>query len=320
MNALITGVTGFVGKYLAQHLINKGYQVWGTTRSSAQFLKNDVIHVNIDLDDEEKLTNLINHIKPDYIFHLAGLSSVKLSWENKQDTFQANVIKTICLLEAIRKSTVSKTVKVLTIGSSEEYGLVDITEMPLDETTLLRPISPYGISKATVFMIAQQYFNSYKLNVIHARPFNHIGPGQDIGYVTSDFAKQIAQIEKGLISPVINVGNLESERDFTDVRDIVIAYELIISLGDIGKVYNVCSGKPASIKAILNKYIELSSCKTIEVKEDANRMRPSDFPLYIGDPTEIKLKTNWSNSISLDESLINILDYWRLKVDSSEEL
>lgn len=322
MKALITGVTGFVGKYLSQHLISKGYQVWGTTRKSSPntLLNSKIKLLNIDLDDVGKITASINLIKPDYIYHLAGFSSVKLSWENKQSAFEANVLKTICLLEAIRKSTVSKSVKILTVGSSEEYGQVEVTEMPIKESTPLKPISPYGISKATVYMLVQQYINSYDLQIIHARPFNHIGPGQGLGFVTSDFGKQIAEIEFGLKPPVIHVGNLESERDFTDVRDIVAAYELILKYGDIGKVYNVCSGQPVSIFKILNKYISFSYCKNIEIKKDPNRMRPSDFPIYIGDPGELKIKTNWVNSISLDESLINILNYWRKEINSFKGL
>jgi GDP-4-dehydro-6-deoxy-D-mannose reductase len=323
MRALITGANGFVGKHLTELLIGKGYEVWGSTRGNYSKTYNDdnkfVTTVSLDLAEEREILNLINLIKPDHIYHLAGKSNVKDSWDNKLTTFEVNVNFTINLLEAVRKSAVANQVRVLTIGSSEEYGRVAEADMPIKENTPLNPISPYGISKVTVSMLAKHYYEACGMQVIHARPFNHIGPGQSLGFVTSDFAKQIVDIEKGLIKPVIRVGNLESERDFTDVRDIVKAYELLASLGDIGEIYNVCSGMPTRIKEILNKYINLSSCKTIEVKEDPNRMRPSDLPLYIGNPTEIRKKTDWINAISLDESLSDILKYWRTKVDSCEE-
>ncbi|KRE51060.1 GDP-mannose 4,6-dehydratase [Paenibacillus sp. Soil724D2] len=321
MRALITGVTGFVGKHLSAYLINQGYKVWGITRKSSptSVYINGINLVSVDLDKEAEMTDLIDLIKPDYIFHLAGWSSVRLSWANAHSTFESNVLNTICLLEAIRKSTVSKLVKVLTVGSSEEYGQVDTTEMPINENSNLKPISPYGISKATVSMLAKQYFDAYNLQIIHVRPFNHIGPGQGEGFVTSDFAKQIVQIENGQISPNISVGNLESERDFTDVRDIVASYELLLRIGEIGKIYNVCSGRPVPIKVILKKFIELSSCKEIKTIEDPNKMRLSDFPCYIGDPTKIKTRTNWTNSIRLDQSLLDILNYWRKELSISKE-
>jgi GDP-4-dehydro-6-deoxy-D-mannose reductase len=323
MKALITGANGFVGKHLTELLIGKGYEVWGSTRGNYSKTYTDdnkfVTTVSLDLASEREILNLINLVKPDHIYHLAGKSNVKESWDNKLTTFEVNVNFTINLLEAVRKSSVANQVRVLTIGSSEEYGRVAEADMPIKETTPLNPISPYGISKVTVSMLAKHYYEAYGMQVIHARPFNHIGPGQGLGFVTSDFAKQIVDIEKGLIKPIIHVGNLESERDFTDVRDIVKAYELLVNLGDVGKIYNICSGMPTPIKEILNIFIDLSSCKAIEVKEDLNRMRPSDFPLYIGNPKVINQTVKWINSIPLSESLLDILNYWRVKVDSCEE-
>ncbi|MFX3632175.1 MAG: GDP-mannose 4,6-dehydratase [Candidatus Pristimantibacillus sp.] len=313
MRALITGVTGFVGGYLARHLLNMDYEVWGTSRdgSCATNFGSKLKVVSMDFNEVDEVIETLNLIKPDFIYHLAGQSSVKLSWSNVQDTFDANVSKTICLLEAVRKSDIAQSVKILTVGSSEEYGRVEESDMPINESTLLRPISPYGITKATVHMLVQQYVNSYQLQIIHARPFNHIGPGQSLGFVTSDFAYQVAQIEKGVMKPEIHVGNLEAQRDFTDVRDIVVAYEMLMKSGEIGNVYNVCSGKPVVIKDILLKNIEMSLNNNIKVIEDPTKMRPSDIPLYMGDPTKITKSTNWTSSISLEESLIGILNYWR---------
>ncbi|WP_169083612.1 GDP-mannose 4,6-dehydratase [Paenibacillus sp. PL91] len=320
MRALITGITGFVGGYLADYLTSLGYEVWGATRMSSLDLNDTRLNlVTIDFNDEDCIVETINQIKPDHIYHLAGQSSVKLSWEDIQGTFEANVSKTIALLEAIRKSNVAKSVRILTVGSSEEYGKVSDFENPINEEETLHPISPYGLSKATVYMLAQQYARAHQLHIVHARPFNHIGPGQALGFVTSDFAYQIAQIEKGIVPPIINVGNLDAQRDFSDVRDIVVAYEKLLSDGNKGEVYNVCSGKPIAIKEILKKYVEASICDSIEIQEDPSRMRPSDLPLYIGNPAKIIRSTNWENQIDLDQSLINILNYWRSEINSSKE-
>jgi len=320
MRALITGVTGFVGKYLTDYLIRMGYEVWGATRKSSIDHNDTKLNlVTIDFDDEASIVETINRLKPDHIYHLAGQSSVKKSWEDIQNTFEANVSKTIILLEAIRKSEVAKSVKILTVGSSEEYGKVLNADRPISEDVTLKPISPYGLSKATVYMLAQQYASAHQLHIVHARPFNHIGPGQGLGFVTSDFAFQIAQIEKGIVPPVINVGNLDALRDFSDVRDIVVAYEKLIMDGKKGEAYNVCSGKPIAIKEILMKYVEASTSSSIKIQEDPTRMRPSDLPLYIGDPSKIIRMTNWENQINIDQSLINILNYWRSEIKSPEE-
>ncbi|WP_138755244.1 GDP-mannose 4,6-dehydratase [Paenibacillus sinopodophylli] len=320
MRALITGVSGFVGKHLTDYLINMGYEVWGSSRTSSQIHNDTRIDlVSMSFSDEESIVQLINQIKPDHIYHLAGQSSVKHSWEDIKNTFDANVSKTIVLLEAIRKSDIAKSVKILTIGSSEEYGKIADVTKPINEDDSLKPISPYGLSKATVYMLAQQYVNAHQLHIVHARPFNHIGPGQGLGFVTSDFAYQIAQIEKKQISPTINVGNLDARRDFSDVRDIVVAYEKLMIEGKKGEAYNVCSGKPIAIKEILMKYIKLSLNKSIEIKEDSSRMRPSDLPLYVGDSSKIIRMTNWESQINIDQSLIDILNYWRIEINSSEE-
>jgi GDP-4-dehydro-6-deoxy-D-mannose reductase len=321
MKVLITGANGFVGKYLSRYLVEQNYEVWGTTRRSIKSISTyeGVNFITLELNDEYTTIECLNRIKPDYIIHIAGQSSVRKSWDQKEYTFTANVNKTICLMEAIVKSEVSATVRVLTVGSSEEYGRVAPESMPIQEGTTLNPISPYGISKATVYMLSQHYYHSYGLLVIHARPFNHIGAGQSLGFVTSDFAKQIAEIEYGLKEPLIEVGNLESERDFTDVRDIVVAYEALIRLGEAGKTYNVCSGQPISISYILEQYIKLSSCKQIEVRINQDKIRHVDYPIYVGDPTEIRKQTSWNSHISLHESLQDILNYWREEINTSKE-
>ncbi|ULO08034.1 GDP-mannose 4,6-dehydratase [Paenibacillus sp. 19GGS1-52] len=317
MRALITGITGFVGAHLAEELHNQGYEVFGTTRKScpnAMFANSAIQIIPMNYNSEEDILEILNKIKPHEIYHLAGQSSVKMSWENKVDTLETNIILTVKLLEALRKSDVADSAKLLMIGSSEEYGSIDNENTPITEEAVLRPISPYGVSKASTSLLFQQYVKVYGLKLLYARPFNHIGPGQDIGFVTSDFAKQIVMIEKGIHLPNISVGNLEAQRDFTDVRDIVSAYTMLVEKGQIGEIYNICSGKPHAIKYILTYLLDLSFNKNIQVKQDENKMRPSEFPIYIGDSTKIQEHIGWETTYSIEKSLQDILNYWRIMI------
>lgn len=311
MRALITGMTGFVGSHLKNYLINeKGWEIWGVSRSPSSKVTNmqvPLLDTNWDLED---LKRKIDLLAPDYIFHLAGQSNVKRSWENTRETFEANVLNTINLLEAVRSSRVAQTVKVITVGSSEEYGQVDASLLPIIESTPPNPGSPYGVSKLSVSMLAKQYYESYKLQIIHVRPFNHIGPGQGLGFVVSDFAYQVASIEEGLQEPVLYVGNLSAKRDFLDVRDIVRAYAEIACRGQPGEIYNICSGKPVEIRTLLELLIKQST-KPIEIKVDSNRLRPVDVPYYYGSNEKIKEQLGIIPTISLEESLKDIYEYWR---------
>ncbi|MEK4128663.1 GDP-mannose 4,6-dehydratase [Solibacillus sp. FSL W8-0474] len=309
MKALITGVQGFVGKYLADHLLSYGIEVWGTSREDSPLLclKNgNVKIIKNDLNSEEGILYLLQSIKPDYIFHLAGQSNVKKSWEDKEGTFYANVNKTIFLLDAcVRYQRENPNMRLLTVGSSEEYGRVEANELPIKETTPLRPMSPYGASKAAVSMLIQQYHKAHGLNVVHVRPFNHIGPGQSEGFVTTDFAKQVVELENNDSTPTINVGDLSSERDFTDVKDIVRAYHLIITKGILGQVYNVCSEKPISITDILNYFLSFSN-KRFKVNIDASKFRPIEFKKYYGSNEVIKEQLGWIPEYSIEKSLKDI--------------
>ncbi|TDL51860.1 NAD-dependent epimerase/dehydratase family protein [Paenibacillus dendritiformis] len=305
MRALITGATGFVGTHLSKLLIEKGYKVWGLSRSRAY--NDNVTIVKDDLSNEESLIQLINEIKPTHIYHLSGQSSVRKSWDFKKDTFQINVFQTMNLLEAVRKSKVSDSVKVLTVGSSEEYGSIS-SEEPIHEDNICKPISPYGISKACCSMLSMQYNKVYGLNTFHVRPFNHIGPGQSQGFVVTDFAVQIVAIEKGLQEAVLRVGNLSSFRDFTDVRDIVKAYHILMESKEskYGETYNVCSGNPVQIQELLTILLSLST-KKIEIVYDENRMRPSDIPFFVGRKEKIS-SLGWDNTIPLSSTLNDVLN------------
>jgi GDP-4-dehydro-6-deoxy-D-mannose reductase len=318
MRAFITGITGFVGKYLSDFLQSQEIEVYGTTSlESKSNINNNVIYNN--LSNENELINLLERIKPDMIFHLAGQSNVKDSWENKTITISVNVNSTVNLLEAARKSSLSNHVKILTVGSSEEYGKVNEIDIPTTEKVALQPTNPYGISKAAVSFFAKQYFNAYGLKVLHVRPFNHIGPGQRPGFVVSDFSSQIIRIERGEQERVMYVGNLGAQRDFTDVRDIVRAYYLLLQSDKMhyGEVFNVCSGTPIAISSILNKLLLLSN-RQIELKTDHSKMRATDVPKYIGDNTKLKQMTGWTPTISLESTLSDVLEHLRKQQGGSQ--
>ena len=307
MRALVTGITGFVGQYLEKQLIAEGAEVFGTTSKSVELENVFRMH----LEDKDQIIKVIKEVKPTHIFHLAGKSNVRDSWVNISKTMEVNTIGTANLLQAIYQ--VDNGIRVLTIGSSEEYGKVNNTITSIDEECTLNPISPYGVSKAAVSMLIKQFQKAYEVDVIHLRPFNHIGPGQRLGFVTSDFAYQIAKINKAnQLGNGIKVGNLETIRDFTDVRDIARAYTKIALYGKSGEVYNVCSGKGTKINEILNKLLSFSE-KKIDVISDYEKIRVSEVPCQIGDNGKLQSKTEWRAQISLETSLQDVYQYWYKK-------
>ncbi|WP_078412223.1 GDP-mannose 4,6-dehydratase [Priestia abyssalis] len=304
MRALVTGVTGFVGHYLKEQLIIEGVEVFGTSRKENPCKGT----YQLDLLDKDKIINLLKEVNPTHIFHLAGMSNVRDSWSHVSKTIEVNTIGTVNLLEAINK--IDNGIRVITIGSSEEYGKVNDITKKISEETFINPTSPYGLSKAAVSMLVKQYHKGYGLDVIHIRPFTHIGPGQKLGFVTSDFAYQIALINKGKTNNHdMKVGNLEAIRDFTDVRDIVKAYSLIALNGKAGEVYNVCSGEGTKIQEILDMLLSFSD-KEINIETDPERMRPSEVPYFVGDYSKLEQLTNWKPILSLNQSLEDIYHSW----------
>ena len=283
MKALITGVDGFVGKYLSEYLLKQKYEVYGTTISEKY--KNEKIKIyKMNLLDEKEVNKVIKMIKPDKIFHLAGQSAVGLSWEKPVLTVNINVNGTLNLLEAVRNY--SKDSKMLIVGSSDQYGPIKPEECPIKESKIQNPQSPYGVSKKTQEEMCKLYVNAYHMNIIMVRAFNHIGAGQSTNFVVADFASKIAQIEKGS-EPVLKVGNLETFRDFTDVRDIVRGYSLLLEKGKIGEIYNIGSGKEVKVSEILKKLVSMSK-KEIKIEIDPNKFRPVDVPLVVCDNSKIK--------------------------------
>ncbi len=315
MRVLITGVTGFVGGYLASHLgQDPQLELYAIVRDSKRLLpslhKRVVIFAG-DLCNAEFVAQTLKKIQPNQLYHLAGQSAEPQAWSDPWSTFQTNVQGQLNLLSGMIDQGLKP--RFLTVTSSKVYGAVPSSQMPINEATPLRPDSPYGVSKAAQDLMAQQYHLSHHLPVIRVRAFNHIGPRQNKAFVTAAFAHQIASIEAGLREPIMKVGNLAVKRDFTDVEDVVRAYQGLMSQGKPGQVYNVSSGKAVAVQELLDILLNLSEVN-IEIKPDAARMRPSEQPISYGDITKIRQEINWEPTISIEDSLARILDYWRLLV------
>ena len=315
MKILITGVTGFVGSHLAEYCLSLDQQVevigtcrWRSRRENIEHLEDAINLYECDLRDASSVKTLLADIQPERIFHLAAQSYVPSSWNSPGETITTNVIGQLNIFEAMRETNSTASIQIA--GSSEEYGLVHPEEVPITEENPLRPLSPYAVSKVAQDMLAYQYFQSYGLKVVRTRAFNHTGPRRGDVFVTSNFAKQIAEIEAGQRPPVIHVGDLNPKRDFTDVRDIVRAYWLSLEHCSLGEVYNVASGKAYRIKEVLKILLD-NSGQDIEVVEDPERLRPSDVPLLLGDNSRFCKATGWVPEIPFEQTAKDLLDYWR---------
>ena len=316
MKALITGISGFAGSYLAEFLINKGYEVFGTFYDKSTFsnLNGCIDKIKIfkcDIRNYNNLKKIIEKVRPDEIYHLAAISFVPNSLRDPKLTFDTNLCGTLNLYQSIIELKINP--KILFVGSADEYGIVNENDLPIKEDCTLRPINPYSISKVSADFLSYFYFKDYNLNIIRVRPFNHIGPRQSPEFVCSIFAKQIVEIEKGLKKPIIKVGNLEAKRDFTDVKDMVKAYQLAAQKGESGEVYNICSENAILIKELLDKLLKMSQ-RDIAVKQDLKRLRPSDVPLLKGDCSKFKRRTGWEPKIAFKKTLEDTLKYWRDKI------
>lgn len=309
MKALIIGGGGFVGPYLARHLTNDlGLETFVTKMQNESLDIDNVSVINLDILDCEQIYDVLSSVRPDYIFHLAAQSSVAVSWKNPALTIDINIKGSVNLLDSVRRLDYKP--RVLLIGSGEEYGHIKAGECPIIEDNALRPGNIYAATKSCQNMIGKIYADAYGIDVCMVRAFNHIGPNQLPLFVVADFCKQVADIEKGEKEPVIYVGNLSAKRDFTDVRDVVRAYGLLIEKGERGETYNVGRGQAVEIRYILDSILALASCK-IEVKVDENKLRPVDVPIIEPDITKINECTGWQPRISLEQTLKETLDYWR---------
>lgn len=307
MKSLIIGAAGFVGEYLIKELVSFNDDVYATKLANENIRTLENIKIlDLDILDEDNIKKVLEEIKPDCIYHLAAQSSVALSWKKPKLTAQINIIGSINLLEAVR--LYSPNSKILLVGSSEEYGKIDYS-VQISENIKSNPQNIYAITKMTVEQIGKIYANAYNLNIFMTRSFNHIGPHQSRQFVVSDFCNQVVDIEKGLQDPIIRVGNLKSKRDFTDVRDIVKAYRIIIEKGQIGEVYNVGSGESISIEEILNIILKNSN-KTIKVEIDKTRFRPIDVEKIEANIDKIK-NLGWNKTYNLEETIKDILNSLR---------
>jgi GDP-4-dehydro-6-deoxy-D-mannose reductase len=259
------------------------------------------------LTDYNSIQTTIEESQPDYIFHLAAQTFVPTSWRAPQETMNTNVLGTLNLLEAVRKSSFSP--RILICGSSEEYGMVNPDELPIKETNELRPMSPYAVSKIAEDLLGYQYFKSYSMKIIRTRAFNIIGPRSGEKIVTANFAKQISFMKKDFERPLL-VGDLSTIRDFNDVRDICDAYWIALFRAKCGEVYNISTGIGHTISEIIDVYSKLSPIK-FSVKQDNSKLRPSDVPVLIGDSTKFRKETDWKPKYIFEESLKDVLEYWR---------
>jgi GDP-4-dehydro-6-deoxy-D-mannose reductase len=311
VRVLVTGVGGFVGGHVVDFLSARqpAVEVFGIVRRGGEALRaRGVTVLTADLEDGPATDAAIDEIRPDRVFHLAGQSSVHRSWENPAATLRANVHGLLNVLEALRRRSLAP--RVLVVGSAEEYGAVQAERLPVIERTRLQPASPYAVSKVAQAYLARQYFLSHGVPVVCTRTFHHTGPGRGEVFAESSFARQIAEIEAGRQPPVLKVGNLDAVRDFTDVRDVVRAYWLLLEKGRAGETYNVCSGRGIAIGDVLQELLDVSGAK-IEVRRDPERMRPADIPAIIGNPKKLRDATGWTADIPMRQTLGDLLAHWR---------
>src|SRR3989449_3969730 len=300
MRILITGITGFVGSHLTEWALSRGADVigalrWRSNTEHIEHLRDRLELIQSDLRELSSVRDLIERARPDYIVHLAAQSFVAASWQTPAETLLTNAISQMNLFEAIRQ--LGNRARFLVIGSIEEYGLVEPHELPIRESNPLRPLSPYAVSKVTQDLMGYQYYKSYGLDIVRARAFNHTGPRRGEAFATSNFAKQIAEIEAGLRGPVVVAGGLKPRRDFSRRRGLVRGYWALLERGSVGEVYNLCSGTDWSIERVLQFLIAQSTVSGIQVRTDQARLRPSDVPVLRGCADKIEAAVGWRTRI-----------------------
>jgi GDP-4-dehydro-6-deoxy-D-mannose reductase len=315
MRFLITGVSGFAGTTLAQQLLADDHEVFGTTRSTTTLqprVQLDPGHLlRADLNDATQLEEVVRQANPDGIFHLAAFTNPTASFDDPDVAYTSNLHGSLALFAAVRAA--APRCRVVWVGSSDVYGQLEPSDIPVTESTLFRPLSPYAVSKAAADLAAYQWFRAYGLDVVRTRPFNHTGPGQDPQYVCSDFARQLVAIEHGRRPAQVEVGNLTVARDFSDVRDVTRAYVAAWRGGAAGEVYNVCSGVARTAREILDALIRLSGVDA-NVAVRPERQRPVDVPLVVGSAAKLHAATGWSPMISWEQTLRDLLEDWRRRL------
>lgn len=313
---LITGAAGFVGAHLVEFLRAEApaAQLFGLVKPHGAVRETELAGfttLEADLDDTAAVAHAVRDALPDRVIHLAGQSSVQHSWTDPGATLRTNVMGLVNLVEALRQQRLAP--RLLVVGSAEEYGSVDAAELPIREDQPLRPSSPYAVSKAAQGLLAREYAGQGGLCVVCTRTFPHTGPRRGEAFAESSFARQLAEIEQGRREPALHVGNLDALRDFSDVRDVVRAYWGLLEHGVSGEAYNVCSGSGIRIRDLLQRLIELSGAR-VDVRVDPERLRPADLPALVGDPAKLRRATGWQPRHALDQTLHDLLQYWRERV------
>lgn len=301
MKVLITGSKGFIGSHLATEFVNNGYEVikCDLTEGEGFFAMN--------IMDQDMILNVLQRHNPDVIINMAGQANVGMSWEKPQLTMQLNTIGLINILEAVKKTNTQ--IRIIAVGSSDEYGSLKDSGSNVTEDIIVKPITPYAISKHAQELFANLYVRSYSMNICMIRIFNLGGAGQTRGYMISDFASGIADVEAGR-REYISVGNLDSARDFTHVKDACKAVRLIAEKGYVGEVYNICSGVTHTAQEVLEKLVAMARTE-IKVVKDPSKMRPSDTPVVCGNHDKLTAHTGWVPELGLEEILKDALSYWR---------
>jgi len=318
MRVLITGITGLIGSHLADYLLTLpevdvvGLKRWRADDRTIRHLRSQIELVEGDIEDAYSVAAIVERVRPDRIFHLAAQSYPSESWAAPATTIQTNLLGTLHVLEAARRYVPQA--KLHIAGSAAAYGLIRPDEVPIGEDRPLRPLSPYGVSKAAQEMLGYQYAHNYGMPVFLTRSFIHIGARQDSRTSAQTFARQVAEAEHGLQPPVVRVGNLEPRRDYLDVADVVRGLWALLEHGAPGEVYNLCSGQAPQIRELLDIYLGLAGVP-LAVEVDPARLRPADEPILLGDNSKLRRDTGWQPEVPLAESLRRILDYWRERVE-----
>lgn len=327
---LITGITGMVGSHLLDLLIKKKkFKIFGLYRSTSKL--DNILHhskkinsgqvklIYGDLRDPISINKVVQDVRPDQIYHLAAQSYPTTSFSNPLETYDTNINGTLSLLEATKKY--SKKAKIHVCSSSEVYGKVPKELVPIDENVKFHPASPYAISKVGTDLNAKFYAEAYKMNIFITRMFTHTGPRRTDFFHESTFAKQIALIENGILSPVIKTGNLNSLRTYADVRDAVNAYYLLMNTNKTkkGDIFNIGGNYSCTVRDTLKFLIKNSTCKKIKIKTDKSRLRPLDADLQIPNTKKFKKIVNWKQLFSYEQTMLDLLNFWRLRIKESND-
>ena len=297
-------------------MLTEGIEVFGilrpkSSRANISRLSPAVALFEVELTEALQVVKVIGEIRPELIFHLAAQAAVGRSWEDPKGTLINNIIGQLNVLQAVIATKINP--KILILGSKEEYGMLYPEELPIKEENPLRPTNPYGVSKVAQDMMGYQYFCSHGLRCVRVRPFNHLGPRQREEFVVPSLAKQTAEAEAGLREPVLRVGNIEAKRDFTDVRDMVRGYYLALVKGEAGEVYNIGSGRPTALKSVLDFFL-IQSRVALSVEQERGRLRRGDVADSVCDYTKFKAQTGWQPEIPLEQTLGEVLEYWRQRI------